>query len=324
MCKKYMSGLNAKISAAEAAEVIGLSITTIHKYVRERKIKPSKSNNKICFTHTSARKLFRFKFTPKIISFQIVKGGTGKTSLAHSLAIRANLYGARVLCVDLDQQGNLSQAFNVDADQLPVMVDVIKENLNISEAIHSIAPGLDIIPSRIDNATLDNVLMLEKHSLDRVYSNMLRPLLSKYDLIIIDCPPALGQSVAAATLSSDLIISPLTPEQFSVSGLKISYDEISDLARKYGKKIDFKIVLNKFDARTALSGEVLTNLLSQPDFKHMLCRSFIRACQEFPNAIYTKSNIFETLKKTAAKEDIDLFTSEILCIKKAKKETMAA
>lgn len=319
-----MSVLNAKISAAEAAEVIGLSIQTIHKYVRERKIKTSKCNNKVCFTHNSARKLFRFKFTPKIISFQIVKGGTGKTSLAHSLAIRANLYGARVLCVDLDQQGNLSQAFNVDADQLPVMVDVIKDNLNISEAIHPLASGLDIIPSRIDNATLDNVLMLEKHSLDRVYSNMLRPLLSKYDLIIIDCPPALGQSVAAATLSSDLIISPLTPEQFSISGLKISYDEISDLVRKYGRGIDFKIVLNKFDARTALSGEVLTNLLSQKEFKHMLCRSFIRSCQEFPNAIYTHTNIFETFKRTAAKEDMDLFTSEILGIKKVKNDTMAA
>ncbi len=156
----------------------------------------------------------------KIISFQIVKGRTGKTSITHSFAIRANLYGARVLCVDIDQQGNLSQAFNIDSKNLPVMIDIINNKASISESIVNISEGLDILPSRIENAVLDNFFMLNKFPLERVCFDLIHQVFNKYDLVLIDCPPALGQSVAAATLASDIVIAPVTPEQFSLSGLK--------------------------------------------------------------------------------------------------------
>ena len=239
--------------------------------------------------------------------------------MTHSFAIRANLYGARVLCIDLDQQGNLSQAFGVNCENSPVMVDIIDDNSLINSAIINIAPGIDILPSRIENAVLDNHLMLGKYPLDRVYKSIINKIKKNYDIIVIDCPPALGQSVTAATLASDIIIFPLTPEQFSLSGLEVSYREIQTINERFNSSCDLRILLNKFDMRTALSNEVLAKIMNHSIFKQLMCNTFIRSCQDFPNMLYAESNIFSNTKSSAAKDDIDLFTKEILQLEQKNK-----
>ena len=143
---------DARITAVDAAKLKKVTTQAIHKELRAKELMSFKNNNRVYFGHDTARSVFNHKFKKSIISFQIVKGGTGKTSMAHSFAIRANLYGAKVLCIDLDQQGNLSQAFGVNCDNSPVMVDVINDINLINSAVINIAPGIDILPSRIENA----------------------------------------------------------------------------------------------------------------------------------------------------------------------------
>lgn len=311
---------SAKMTAAEASAFLGVSLQSVHKQLKMKSLKSAKHQNRVYFGFDTSLELFKIPFKKQVIAFQIVKGGTGKTSIAHSFAIRANLYGAKVLCIDLDQQGNLTQAFNYDAREVPVMIDIIKDGMSFASGIVNISPGLDLVPSRIENAIIDNFIMLNKHPLDRIYSALISEVRDKYDLVVIDCPPALGQSVAAATLAADTIIAPLTPEQFSLSGLRVTYDEIFGIAKRFDKKVELKIVLNKFDIRTALSSEVLSTILNHESFKNLVCRTFIRSCQEFPNTIYSGENIYTTLKNTSAKEDIDIFTQEILGIMKNNKE----
>ncbi len=195
------------------------------------------------------------------------------------------------------------------------MIDVLKEKLPIEEAIIKINSGLDIIPSRIENAVLDNAIILNRYALDHVYRDIIEPLKKHYDLIVIDCPPALGQSVASITLSSDIVISPVTPEKFCLSGLKITSQELANIEKNYHKNIPIKLVLNKFDSRTSLSHEVLSSLIKHPIYGEKLYKTYIRVSQEIPNAIAKGISIFDTLKTTTAKEDIDLLTQEILELK---------
>jgi chromosome partitioning protein len=306
------------MTAVDAAKLKNVTTQAIHKELKAKGLDSCKNNNRVYFGHDTARKIFNFSFEKPIISFQIVKGGTGKTTISHAFAIRANLYGARVLCIDLDQQGNLTQAFGVNCDNSPVMVDIIDDTTLISKAIINVTSGLDIIPSRIENAVLDNHLMLNKHPLDRVYKNIINAVIENYDLIVIDCPPALGQSVTAATLASDTIIFPLTPEKFSLSGLEVSYKEISTINERFNASCNFKILLNKFDMRTALSNEVLAKIMNHTLFQKMTYNTFIRSCQDFPNMLYATTNIFSNTKSSAAKDDIDLLTKEILALEHKK------
>lgn len=312
-----METLFAKMTAASAAEFIGVNLQAIHKQIKTKNLKSYKNQNRVYFGFETACTLFGMSIDRKVLSFQIVKGGTGKTSLAVSFAIRANLYGARVLCIDLDQQGNMTHAFSVDASQTPVMIDVIKNKASFKDGIINISPGLDLFPSRIENAVLDNTLMVDRHPLDKVYTNLLNSVIDDYDIVVFDCPPALGHSVAAATIASDLIVAPVTPEQFGLSGLKITYDEIEILNKNFSKNVKMKIVLNKFDSRTALSTEVLRTILKDDTFKSLLCNALIRSNQEFPNTIFEGTNIYSSLKNTFAKEDVDLVVRELLGLDEA-------
>lgn len=307
--------MNQKMTAIDASKFLGVTVQAVHRQLKSKELDFEKSQNRVYFGHSTAKKLFKIKFKQKVLTVQIVKGGTGKTSIAHALAIRASLYGARVLCIDLDQQGNLTQAFQQNPEEVPAMVDVLSQNIPFSDAIINVTDGIDLVCSRIENAILDSTLMLKSLPLERVYRDMFDPLRKKYDLILIDCPPALGQSVAAASLASDLVVSPVTPEKFCLSGLKITSQELLNIENVYKKKIPMRIILNKFDSRTTLSHEVLSTLIKHSTYGDKMFKTYIRVSQEFANVIVKGESLFDSLKDSTAKEDIDLLTREILEIK---------
>jgi chromosome partitioning protein len=271
-------------------------------------------NTSSYFEHDTAKEVFRLKLPARAVAFQIIKGGTGKTSLAQSFAIRASLYGLKVLCIDLDQQGNLTSTFTVDAESYPIMVDILAEGYSFESAIIKATPGIDLLASRIENALLDDVIKLKQIPLDKVYKEQLALLKKRYDLIVIDCPPNLGQSVAAVTLGVDLVVAPVVPENFALSGLKVTANAIEEIEASYNVTIPFAIALNKYDPRTILSKEALETFKNHPKYSNHILPNCIRMSQEFPNAAAKDKSIFDVVKATMAKTDIDLLTREILGI----------
>ena len=302
--------MDPKMLLSEAAEAFGVTSQALHNQLKRKNLSSSKSRNRVYFRHAVSRKLLGLNFHSQIMSFQIVKGGTGKTSLCLAVGIRACLYGARTLLVDLDQQGNLTKACRIASHNKPIMIELINQKIPIEEGIASVFDGLDILPSRIENALLDSNLMLKRFPLDRVYKEMISPLKKKYDLILIDCPPALGSSVAAVALTSDKVICPVTPSEFSLEGLEITKNEIKNIETNFRVSIPISPVLNEFDARTALSHETMRFLLANYDKN--LIRSVVRKSQEFENVLTKGISIFDTLQNTTAKEDVDLLTRELL------------
>lgn len=296
----------------DAAQALGKNKTGIVSALQERSLSYSTAHKQIYFGHETARKLFNFSFSPKVFVFQIVKGGTGKTSLVHEFAIRASLYGAKVLCIDMDQQGNLTHAFNVNADPLPVMIDILVDNHPLKESIVSAAPGIDLLPSRFENAMLDEVLRLKKLPIESVYREPFQALKKDYDVVIVDCPPSLGQSVAACALAADYVLAPVTPDKFALSGLEMAHQYIDELQGGFGLKIHLGVVLNKYESRTALSQNALKQLLKDPRYEGKLLKNYIRYSQEFSKVIDNQGSIFESLKPSIAKEDVDGLTQELL------------
>lgn len=293
------------MTSKDAADFLGISPRQVYKRLIEAELPFMRNGSAIYFGYPTARQLFRLEVAPKAVAFQIVKGGTGKTSLACAVAVRANLYGLRVLCIDLDQQGNLTNSFGVDAEQLPVMIDILAEGYSFDEAITRVYPGMDILASRIENALLDDVIKLKRLKLNEVYKLPLAKLKEKYDLIVIDCPPNLGQSVAAVTLAVDQVIAPVIPESYALSGLKATRNAIRELEENYKTKISLAVTVNKHDPRALLSQEARQMLLGYP---------VVHATTDFPDAIARGESIFDTLKPSNAKRDVDQLTRAILGI----------
>jgi chromosome partitioning protein len=306
--------MEPKMLVTDAAETLGSTVQALHNQIKRKNLPHQKSKNRVYFSFETAKQLFGFKFPPQVFSIQIVKGGTGKTSLCLGLGVRASLYGARTLLIDLDQQGNLTKACRIKTHDKPIMIELINQEMSIEEGIVPVYDGLDLLPSRIENALLDSNLMLKRLPLDRIYRDMIEPLKSKYDLILIDCPPALGSSVTAASLASDKVISPVTPSEFSLEGLEITGREIANIEKTFKIEVPVCPILNEFDPRTSLSHDTMRFLLSHPTYSKNLIRTVIRRSQEFENVLTKGMSIFDTLVQTTAKEDVDLLTRELLKI----------
>lgn len=301
-----------KMSIASAAEFLGVSTQAIHKQLRIKGIKCPKIGNKSFITFDIAKKLFGVQFQPKKIISQIVKGGTGKTTSLDNIASCANSYGARVLKIDLDPQGNLTDVNGVDAEEYPTLIDVVKGDAQIQDCVVSLSEGMDLIPSRIENVILDNEIINKRLPLDKLFTNLLEPVSKHYDYIFIDCPPTMGQSVSAATLYGDIIYSPLNPDKFSAKGLKILKQEIETLNHAYHTNVLYRVFLNKFSGKTILSDKAIVSLISDPELEGKVLSTTVQYSQEIPNYIDENRNVFSTLKKSSVRDDFNRLTCELL------------
>ena len=300
---------------------MGVTEGWVNKQLKSLKLPTTRSGGRLFFEYAAARALFQFTFKPQVIAFQIVKGGTGKTSLAFEFSIRANLYGARVLCIDLDQQGNLTHALHTDAEHSPVMIDILAEDYSFDHAILPVHEGLDVLPSRIENSMLDDVIRLRKFPLNRVYADPLAKLREKYDLIVVDCPPSLGQSVSAITLAADRIVAPVVPEKFALSGLAATQQAICDLSKRFSTPIHLDILFNKFDPKSNISKKALESIQESPLYRPHLLPFTIRLSPELPQAISQGQSVFDTVKINKAKQDIDWLTRYLLTLDENKTAT---
>lgn len=156
----------------------------------------------------------------QIISIVNHKGGVGKTTSVSSLGVALARMGKRVLLVDLDAQGNLTDILT----QTPG-VRSIYDSLRTLETLPvvNIREGLDLCPSSIDLVSMD-LELADKREREYRLSKLLQGL--DYEYILLDCPPSLGLLTINALTASTKVIIPLTPEALPAKGLGTLLDII--------------------------------------------------------------------------------------------------
>ncbi len=304
------------ISARELDSLLNVTPQGMHHLIKSMDIQTEMKKNKKHILPKEVRRLFEsrgYSYKKEILAFSVVKGGVGKTSLSHSFAIRASQYGARVLVIDLDQQANLTQAFGIDEDDLATMFEVIRHEVDINEAILPITGNLHLLPSSMNMSFLDRYLQIQQENLATVFKDQIDKVIENYDFVIFDCPPAISSATAAATLAATRMVMPVTPMKFSLQGLKASIEEITQLEKKFKKQdLQKNIVFNRFDGRKTSSTEYLTQLAGSETYSKYMMSCFIRENSELENCINLKNSVFDFNKKNNAREDLDLFTKELM------------
>ncbi|WP_129596252.1 ParA family protein [Anaerophilus nitritogenes] len=190
-----------------------------------------------------------------IISVVNQKGGVGKTTTTCNLGSCLIELGKKVLLIDSDPQGNLSQSIGVK-EYKSTIYDCLTNDLPIQESIINTGiKGLDIVPANIKlaNAELELSSALGRETLlrDCIKSSSL-----DYDYILIDCNPSLSLLTINALAVCDRMIIPLEPSIFALEGISQLIKIINLIKKKINPKIEIEgVLLTRVDSRTSLSKE---------------------------------------------------------------------
>jgi chromosome partitioning protein len=153
----------------------------------------------------------------QVIALANQKGGVAKTTTTLNLGVALAEKGLRVLCIDLDPQGNLTMSQGLNPDTIErSMFDVLVHRLPISEVIAE--REIDIAVASIDLAGADMALA-SQIGRERTLQKALEPVKSEYDFILIDTPPSLGLLTINAFVAATGVIVPVQTEYLSLRGL---------------------------------------------------------------------------------------------------------
>src|SRR6059058_447555 len=198
------------------------------------------------------------------------KGGTGKTTTVRTLADVFRRIGLNVLAVDLDPQGNLSDYFDVPADADPTIADVLGGRIKAADALHG-----GMIPANLGLAEAELVLS-GKMGREMTLRRALRDIGRRHDVILVDCPPALGLLTVNAVVAANYALISTEAQYFSLQGVEQALEVIELAKENLHPELEWLgVVLNIADLRTIHSREALQSLRDR--FGDRVFDSVIRA-----------------------------------------------
>ncbi|MCU0257606.1 MAG: AAA family ATPase [Solirubrobacteraceae bacterium] len=183
------------------------------------------------------------------------KGGTGKTTAVRHLTEAFREAGLRVLAVDLDPQGNLSDYFDIDPEADPTIGDVLGGRATMADAVHD-----DVVPANLSLAEAE-LTLAGKMGRELTLRKALAGVDADYDVIFVDCPPALGLLTVNALVAADYALLSSEAQYFALQGVEQAL-EVIELARDSlnPSLVWLGVLFNIADMRTVHSREAFESL----------------------------------------------------------------
>jgi len=192
------------------------------------------------------------------------KGGVGKTTTTINLGAALAEHGRRVLLVDFDPQGALSVGLGVDAHNLPTSVYdlLLDRSVRVQDVLeHTAVEGMDLIPSNIELSAAELQLVNEV-AREQALARAIAPVLADYDVVLIDCQPALGLLTVNALTAAHGVLVPLECEYFALRGVALLQDTIAKVQERLNERLElYGLLATRYDAQTIHRREVLHRLV---------------------------------------------------------------
>jgi chromosome partitioning protein len=225
-----------------------------------------------------------------VIAFANQKGGVAKTTSTLNLGVAFREMNLKVLCIDLDPQGNLTMSQGLNPDDIErSMFDVLVHKLPIDEVIHR--AEIDLCVSSIDLAGAELALssMIGR---ERSLEKALLPIKTDYDYILIDTPPSLGLLTINALVASDSVIVPVQCEYLSLRGLVQLENTLSMVRENLNPHVEIIGILpTMFDRRTLHSREAIEIL--EENFGDLVFNTRIRKTIRYAEAPVKGSSVLK-------------------------------
>lgn len=240
------------------------------------------------------------------------KGGTGKTCLSVSYGYKLADLGFRVLMIDIDPLGHLTEFFKIE--NLAVkdsLFDILINGKDISKAVtRTRVKNLHIIPSNMSLSAIEAPLSSMPLPGERLRMALSR-IEEDYDFIIMDIAPNIGFLSLNAILSSNDLLIPVLADYLSYHGLKTLFEIIASIENDFSFSFDnICLVLNRFNEFQEVCFRARRAL--ETHYPEYLLKSVIRESSDIANALSTGKTVFEFNKFSRGVEDILKFIFEVL------------
>ncbi len=215
------------------------------------------------------------KAMSKVLGIVNQKGGVGKTTTAINLAASLALLGQRILLVDCDPQANCTSGLGFQRDDERASIyDLLSGNVAVAETL--IPTGIDhltLLPGS-KNLTGANIELAAEEDRATRLRDALAPVLGDFDLVILDCPPALDLLTLNALTAADSLIVPMQAEYFALEGISELVSNLERVRAALNPRLTIEgVLLTMYDDRTNLAQQVTDTLREY--FKDRLFRTVI-------------------------------------------------
>ena len=209
----------------------------------------------------------------KTFVFVNQKGGVGKTTSAINIGAYIALAGKKVLLVDFDSQGNMSSGVGVSLDK-PTVYELIAGDVEAEKAVkHTMIKSLDVISASLDLSGAAIELVGQERR-EYFLKEALEPLKSKYDYILIDCPPSLGILTLNGLVAADEVLVPMQCEYFALEGITLLLQGVQKVQKTHNPDLVIGgIFFTMYDSRTRLAQDVVLQVKSY--FKDIVFNTII-------------------------------------------------
>ena len=245
---------------------------------------------------------------PKIISFINQKGGTGKTTLSLNISAILADKGYKVLLIDTDAQGNLTNTFIQNPKK--TLYDVMVKDNPLHDVLvkTSLNHNLDIIPNNILSYDI-NLILAPEIARELKLKNALDKDNLKYDYIIIDCNPSLDVCLINVLCCSNIVYILIDTSAYSFVGLTNLVNFIEKVKPLNPNLNIGGFIFNNIDRRTTLFKEIIDAV--NHIYPDKLLKTTISLNSIYPKMQLKKETILSN-KNTKSYLELSKLTEEII------------